>query len=87
MFSLNPLLSESSQIDLVLSTDIELSKAELLQIKNKIIKEKIVDTPCWIYVGDRMYLIEKPRVDENGSTGEKSSVNKRQIKTIKGRSI
>ena len=86
MFSLNPLLSKPSQIDLVLSTDIELSKAELIQIKNKIIQENIVDTPCWIYVGDRMYLIEKPKVDENGSPGKKLKVN-RIKETTKGTSI
>ena len=58
MFSLNPLHSEQSQVDLILSSDIELSKQELIQIKNKIQEENIV-APCWIHIGDKMYLIEK----------------------------
>jgi len=55
MFSLNPLFSKQSQIDLVLSSDIKLSKTELIQIKNKIQEENIV-APCWIHIGDKMYL-------------------------------
>ncbi len=58
MFSLNPLLSKQSQDDLVLSSDIKLSKTELQQIKNKISQERIV-APCWVHIGDKMYLIEK----------------------------
>ena len=64
MFSLNPLLSKTSQDDLVLSSDIKLSKQELLQIKNKIEQERIV-APCWIHIGDKMYLIEKKETLEN----------------------
>jgi hypothetical protein len=62
MFSLNPLLSEQSQYDLVLSSDIKLSKTELQQIKNKISQERIV-APCWIHIGDKMYLIEKKTME------------------------
>ena len=64
MFSLNPLHSKTSQDDLVLSSDIKLSKQELSQIKNKISQERIV-APCWIYIGDKMYLIEKKKTLEN----------------------
>ena len=59
MFSFNPLLSQQSQVDLILSSDIPLSKDELVQIKNKITQEKIGNTPTWIYIDDKMYLIEK----------------------------
>lgn len=59
MFFGNPLLSNTSNNDLILSSDIPLSKEELIQIKDKIKQEHIVDTPCWIYIGDKMYLIEK----------------------------
>jgi len=59
MFSFNPILSQQSQDDLILSSDIELSKDELIQIKNKITQEKIGNTPTWIYINDKMYLIEK----------------------------
>jgi len=62
MFSLNPLHSEQSQVDLILSSDIELSKQELIQIKNKIQEENIV-APCWIHIGDKMYLIEKKTME------------------------
>ena len=85
MFSLNPLHSKISQNDLILSSDIELSIAELTQIKNKILDEKIV-APCWIYIEDKMYLIEKREtiVDENGSK-EKDSVNQGHQKTNQGK--
>ncbi len=63
MFSLNPLLSKQSQDDLVLSSDIKLSKTELQQIKNKISQERIV-APCWIHIGDKMYLIEKKPLEQ-----------------------
>ena len=56
MFSFNPILSQQSQDDLILSSDIELSKDELIQIKNKITQEKIGETPTWIYINDKMYL-------------------------------
>ena len=59
MFSFNPLHSQQSQDDLILSSDIPLSKEELVQIKNKITQEKIGNTPTWIYIDDKMYLIEK----------------------------
>ena len=59
MFSFNPLHSQQSQDDLILSSDIPLSKDELQQIKNKITQEKIGNTPTWIYIDDKMYLIEK----------------------------
>ena len=53
MFFSNPLLSQQSQDDLILSSDIKLSKIELQQIKNKIEQERIV-APCWIHIGDKM---------------------------------
>jgi hypothetical protein len=59
MFSFNPLHSKSSKNDIVLSSDVVLSKSELIEIKNKIEEERIVDFPCWIYVGSKMYLIHK----------------------------
>jgi len=59
MFSFNPLHSQQSQDDLILSSDIPLSKQELIKIKNKITQEKIGNTPTWIYIDDKMYLIEK----------------------------
>ena len=59
MFFGNPLLSQQSQSDIILSSDVKLSQEELVNIKNKITQEHIVDTPCWIYVGDKMYLIER----------------------------
>jgi len=75
MFSLNPLLSKTSNNDLILSSDIELSKEELQQIKNKIEQERIV-APQWIYVGDKMYLIEKRPME---TTSDKE--NKRSFKS------
>ena len=62
MFFSNPLLSQQSQDDLILSSDIKLSKTELLEIKNKIEQERIV-APCWIHIGDKMYLIEKKQME------------------------
>ena len=75
MFSFNPLLSKTSNNDLILSSDIELSKEELQQIKNKIEQERIV-APQWIYVGDKMYLIEKRPME---TTSDKE--NKRSFKS------
>lgn len=74
MFSFNPLLSQQSN-DLILSSDIELSKQELQQIKNKIEQERIV-APQWIYIGDKMYLIEKRPME---TTSDKE--NKRSFKS------
>jgi len=83
MFSLNPLLSKSSQVDIILSSDIPLSKDELVQIKNKITQEKIGNTPTWIYIDDKMYLIEK-RVTtlENSIDKESKRKDKRSYKSI-----
>ena len=75
MFSLNPLLSKTSHNDLILSSDIPLSKEELVQIKNKIEQERIV-APQWIYIGDKMYLIEKRPME---TTSDKE--NKRSFKS------
>ena len=75
MFSFNPLHSKTSNNDLILSSDIELSKEELQQIKNKIEQERIV-APQWIYVGDKMYLIEKRPME---TTSDKE--NKRSFKS------
>jgi hypothetical protein len=75
MFSFNPLLSKTSNNDLILSSDIELSKEELQQIKNKIEQERIV-APQWIYIGDKMYLIEKRPME---TTSDKE--NKRSFKS------
>ena len=75
MFFSNPLLSQQSQDDLILSSDIKLSKTELIQIKNKIEQERIV-APCWIHIGDKMYLIEKKqmeRINEKQSKGTPSA--------------
>lgn len=72
MFSLNPLFSEQSQIDLVLSSDIELSKEELIQIKNKIQEENIV-APCWIHIGQKMYLIEKKILEKQSEKENKGT--------------
>ena len=72
MFSLNPLLSKTSNNDLILSSDIELSKEELIQIKNKIERERIV-APCWIHIGDKMYLIEKKQLETQSDKENKGS--------------
>jgi predicted HAD superfamily hydrolase len=72
MFSLNPLLSKTSNNDLILSSDIELSKEELQQIKNKIERERIV-APCWIHIGDKMYLIEKKQLETQSDKENKGS--------------
>ena len=74
MFSLNPLLSKTSHNDLVLSSDIPLSKEELVQIKNKIEQERIV-APCWIHIGDKMYLIEKKEVETQSDKETQRSTN------------
>ena len=71
MFSFNPLLSQQSN-DLILSSDIELSKQELQQIKNKIEQERIV-APCWIHIGDKMYLIEKRPLETTSDKETKRS--------------
>ena len=71
MFSFNPLLSQQSN-DLILSSDIELSKQELQQIKNKIEQERIV-APQWIYIGDKMYLIEKRPMETKSDKENKRS--------------
>jgi hypothetical protein len=78
MFSLNPLLSEQSQYDLVLSSDIKLSKTELLQIKNKIQEERIV-APCWVHIGDKMYLIEKKTMETISDKESKGTALPNQI--------
>lgn len=78
MFSLNPLLSEQSQYDLVLSSDIKLSKTELQQIKNKISQERIV-APCWIHIGDKMYLIEKKTMETISDKESKGTALPNQI--------
>ena len=82
MFSFTPLLSQQSQVDLILSSDIPLSKDELVQIKNKITQEKIGNTPTWIYIDDKMYLIEK-RVTtlENQIDNKSKRKNKRSYKS------
>ena len=72
MFSLNPLLSKTSHNDLILSSDIPLSKEELIQIKNKIEQERIV-APCWIHIGDKMYLIEKKQLETQSDKENKGS--------------
>lgn len=74
MFSLNPLHSKQSQVDLILSSDIPLSKQELIQIKNKISQERIV-APCWIHIGDKMYLIEKKEVETQSDKETQRSTN------------
>ncbi len=78
MFSLNPLHSEQSQVDLILSSDIELSKQELIQIKNKIQEENIV-APCWIHIGDKMYLIEKKQMEKTSDKESKGTALPNQI--------
>ena len=78
MFFSNPLLSQQSQDDLILSSDIKLSKTELQQIKNKIEQERIV-APCWIHIGDKMYLVEKKQMEtisEKQSKGTPSANQK-----------
>ncbi len=81
MFSLNPLLSKTSHNDLVLSSDIPLSREELVQIKNKIEQERIV-APTWIYIDDKMYLIEKRvTILENQSDKESERSDKRSYKS------
>ena len=77
MFSLNPLLSKQSQDDLVLSSDIKLSKTELQQIKNKISQERIV-APCWIHIGDKMYLIEKKEMETSSDKEDKRTPSANQ---------
>ena len=80
MFSFNPLLSQQSN-DLILSSDIELSKQELQQIKNKIEQERIV-APQWIYIGDKMYLIEKrPMETTSGKENKRSFKSKDKHQT------
>ena len=79
MFSLTPLHSKSSQVDLMLSSDIPLSKEELQKIKNKIEQERIV-APTWIYIDDKMYLIEKKPL-ENNIDKESERKNKRSYKS------
>ena len=79
MFSLNPLHSKQSQDDLVLSSDIQLSKQELLEIKNKIEQERIV-APCWIHIRDKMYLIEKKSQAETQSDKNNKGHSKSQDK-------
>ena len=82
MFSFTPLLSQQSQVDLILSSDIPLSKDELVQIKNKITQEKIGNTPTWIYIDDKMYLIEKRVTTLENSIDKKSErKNKRSYKS------
>ena len=82
MFSFNPLHSQQSQDDLILSSDIPLSKEELVQIKNKITQEKIGNTPTWIYIDDKMYLIEKRvTILENQSDKESERSDKRSYKS------
>lgn len=82
MFSFNPLHSQQSQDDLILSSDIPLSKEELVQIKNKITQEKIGNTPTWIYIDDKMYLIEKRvTILENSIDKESERKNKRSYKS------
>ena len=75
MFSLTPLHSKTSQVDLILSSDIPLSKEELQKIKNKIERERIV-APTWVYIDDKMYLIEKKPLE---TTSDKE--NKRSFKS------
>ena len=70
MFSFNPLLSKSSQVDIILSSDIPLSKEELIKIKNKIAQEKIV-APQWIYIDDKMYLVEKKPLETSSEKENK----------------
>jgi len=83
MFSFNPILSQQSQDDLILSSDIELSKDELIQIKNKITQEKIGETPTWIYINDKMYLIEKRVTNLEKSIEQESERNiKKDYKSI-----
>jgi len=74
MFSFNPILSQQSKTDLILSSDIELSKEELQKIKNKIIKENIGTTPTWIYIDDKMYLIEKKQLETISDKENKGQV-------------
>ena len=82
MFSFNPLHSQQSKYDLILSSDIPLSKDELVQIKNKITQEKIGNTPTWIYIDDKMYLIEKRVTTLENSIDKKSKrKNKRSYKS------
>lgn len=81
MFSFNPLHSQQSQDDLILSSDIPLSKEELQQIKNKITQEKIGNTPTWIYIDDKMYLIEKRVHLENQSDKESKRKDTRSYKS------
>ena len=78
MFSLNPLHSQQSQVDLILSSDIPLSKQELVQIKNKISQERIV-APCWIHIGDKMYLIEKKEMENKSDKEDKRTPLPNQI--------
>ena len=72
MFSLTPLHSKTSQVDLILSSDIPLSKEELTKIKNKIEQERIV-APTWIYIDDKMYLIEKKPLETRSDKENKRS--------------
>ena len=71
MFFGNPLHSKTSQNDLLLSSDIPLSKQELIKIKDKIKQDNIVDTPCWIYIDDKMYLIEKKQSENTSEEQDK----------------
>ncbi len=74
MFFSNPLLSQQSQDDLILSSDIKLSKTELLEIKNKIEQERIV-APCWIHIGDKMYLVEKKQMETSSDKENKGTAS------------
>ena len=74
MFSFNPLHSNTSNNDLILSSDIELSKEELIQIKNKIEQERIV-APCWIHIGDKMYLVEKKQMETSSDKENKGTAS------------
>jgi hypothetical protein len=93
MFSFNPLHSESSKLDIILSSDIQLSENELQDIKDKIREEGIVDTPCWIYIGSKMYLIQTKKSIEKSTLDNdliKEKYNDKEIpkiKTTNGRTI
>ena len=70
-----PLHSELSQTNIMLSSDIPLSKQELQAIEDKI-RVEVLDTPCWIYIGDKMYLIERKQVDETATS--KGTLNEKK---------
>jgi len=86
MFSFNPLHSESSKLDIILSSDIQLSENELQDIKDKIREEGIVDTPCWIHIGSKMYLIQTKKSIEQSKLDNdliKEKYNDKEIPKIK----